>query len=187
MRKNAIEYQKFIISKVDNPLVIVDATLGKGNDSLYLSKKFPNATIYCFDIQKEAIVFSKKMLSNENVSNVKIINDSHYNFNKHLPDKKIDLVLFNLGFLPGSNKEIHTDGDVTVKTIDKLLNYLNDDGIICIVSYPGSIRGRIENIDIVDFIQKIDQKYFEVSKIEFLNQKNYPPILYIIKKNSIHL
>lgn len=187
MRKNAIEYQKLIISKIENPFVIIDATLGKGNDALYLSSQFPKAIIYCFDIQKQAITYSKKMLSDQKVSNVKIINDSHYNFNKYLPDKKIDLVVFNLGFLPGSDKEIHTDGEITVKTIDRLLNYLNEDGIICIVSYPGSIRGRIEDIAIVDFIKNIDQKYFEVSKIVFLNQKNYPPILYIIKKNSIQL
>lgn len=75
--------------------IAIDATLGNGHDSLFLSSLFNK--IYAFDIQELAIKRSKKRL--ENIDNIDIILDSYINFDNYIFEK-VDLILYNLGFLP---------------------------------------------------------------------------------------
>ena len=84
---------------VENKSVAIDGTLGNGYDTDFLSSLFNK--VYSFDIQKEACENYK----NKNKENVRIINDSHHLLNKYI-DEKVDCIMYNLGFLPGGNKDI---------------------------------------------------------------------------------
>ena len=108
----AVKLSHDLISNIDKKIVAVDATLGNGHDSLFLANEFKK--VFSFDIQSLAIKRSQKRLIN--AKNVVIINDSFINITKYYRGK-IDLALFNLGFLPGSNKKITTKKEDTLAAI----------------------------------------------------------------------
>ena len=139
-----------------------------------LSKK-----IFSFDIQKEAIKSTKDILDKENISNVKLISDSHEYIGKYLENykNKISLVLFNLGYLPGGNKSITTNHNSTLKAIKESLKLLNNKGIILAVCYPHE-EGKKESKTILNYLNKNDIKYVIYRNTNNINA----PFLIEIKK-----
>ena len=112
----AVKLSHDIISNLSKKIVAIDATLGNGHDSLFLANEVKK--VFSFDIQSLAIKRSKKRLIN--AKNVQIINDSFVNITKYYRGN-IDLALFNLGFLPGSNKKIITKKEDTLGAILSIL------------------------------------------------------------------
>ena len=97
-------------------LTIIDATSGMGNDSLFIGKHLNDKSkLYCYDIQVEAIINTNQLLLNNNIQNTTLFLDSHENINI----KNIDLVIFNLGYLPTKDKSITTKTSSTINTINK--------------------------------------------------------------------
>ena len=142
---------------------VVDATCGNGNDTLFLSKLAKK--VFAFDIQALAIDKTKKLLDINNIKNVQLINDSHDKIDKYLKeyDKKLTLILFNLGYLPGENKSITTNHKVVINAIKKGLNMLNNKGIILVVCYPHE-EGKKESKTLL--------KYLDDNKITYKIYKN---------------
>ena len=157
--------------------ITVDATCGNGNDTLMLAKL--SKEVFSFDIQKEAIKNTKNILDKENISNVKLINDSHEYIGKYLENykNKISLVLFNLGYLPGGNKSITTNHNSTLKAIKESLKLLNNKGIILAVCYPHE-EGKKESKTILNYLNKNDIKYVTYRNTDNINA----PFLIEIKK-----
>ena len=87
---------------------------------------------------------------------------------------KVDLVTFNLGFLPGSDKKICTNSYTTINAIKKSYDLLNEKGIIIITTYSRHLGGQKEAEDIDLFLSETNYEY---SKKRF----DYE-IVYIIKK-----
>ena len=150
------------IESIDNKdtKIAIDATLGNGYDSLFLSKLFKH--VYSFDIQDLAIKRSKERLKGCN--NISIIQDSHSNLDMYVSDN-IDLVLFNLGFLPGSDKKIATNSYTTTLAIEKSYKKLNNGGFIIINGYSRHKGGEKEIFDIVNYLNNhgynYDKKIFD--------------------------
>ncbi len=151
----------------------IDATYGNGNDTVLLSER--SNIVYSFDIQKEAIE------KNNNIKNVIYINDDHKNIAKYV-DRTVDLVVFNLGYLPGGDKSITTTKDSTIEAIKVSMNLLNDNGKIIITSYSAHKGGEEEQIALIDFINKVDQSSFDTFLFSHQNGKNSPAKLMIIEK-----
>ena len=107
-------YHDLVESFASKEKSAVDATLGNGYDSLFLSPLFKK--IYSFDIQDLAIKRSKERLKDCN--NVEIIQANHMYIDNYVKEN-IDLVTFNLGFLPGSDKKICTNSYTTINAIKK--------------------------------------------------------------------
>ena len=163
---------EFIQSISSKDKIAIDATLGNGHDSLFLSNIYKH--VYSFDIQELSIKRSKKKLENRN--NVSIIHDSHANIDKYV-NSQIDLALFNLGFLPGSDKKIATNSRSSIQAIEKSYKLLNPDGRIIIVGYSRHPGGKKE-IDAIEEYLTINQyKYIKTS----INYEN----IYIIEKNPM--
>jgi len=181
---NALGLSKeYMDKKMKNALVVVDATMGNGFDTCYLRSKLDSkGFLYAFDIQKTAIENTKKrLIENKIYSNVLLINDSHVEFKKYI-DKEVDLIVYNLGYLPKGDKNITTLSESTLKSIKNGMDILNHKGLIIITIYPGHIEGEKEFNIISEFLKTVDQKKFEIIKIEFYNQINRPPVLFIIER-----
>src|SRR5699024_9578533 len=96
--------------------------------------------VYAFDVQKQAIDNTKSKMMDNAIQNVTYIHDSHAHLSAYIPDHlkgQIGGAIFNLGYLPRSDKSIVTKGKSTISAIDQLLTYLKKDGIIVIVIYHG--------------------------------------------------
>ena len=110
---------------------MADMTLGNGYDSLKLLNYFPEAELIGFDIQEVAIKNTKETLKDIPSSRYKLLLDSHENVDKYVD--KLDLVLYNLGYLPKADKTIVTKAKSTLKSLQSSLSLLNVGGLIIII------------------------------------------------------
>lgn len=163
--------------------IVVDATVGNGHDTVFLAKLVGNSGhVYGFDIQESAIERTRKRLTAENVVNqVTLFNQSHHLIGQCLDGKRIKAAIFNLGYLPGGDKTIVTVPDKTIQAVDYLVHHMESNGIIIVTVYPGHPEGKIESQAFYNYVQELDQKYFNVLKYAFLNRQNSPPYLIAIE------
>lgn len=164
------EYLKEFI----NPNISVDMTCGRGNDTLFLSRI--SKKVYAFDIQNEAIQSTNVLLKKNHRTNVEVIKDSHDLFDLYISEK-IDLFIYNLGYLPSSTREVKTNARIVLSSLEKALDFLTVSGMIVIVVY---LHDFLESRSIETFVSKLG-KSFDVSKFQILNKKNSPYIIKIKK------
>lgn len=165
-------------------LMFVDATCGNGFDTLFLSNVAgAKGKVMAFDIQEQAIERTNVLLSqNKLFDNFQIIKDSHEFIGKYL-DGKIDAAVFNLGYLPFSDKTITTNPDTTLKAIENLLPVLKDDGRIYITTYVSHDVG-YEIHEIIDYLNSLNKSKYNVIHVRITNKENNPPELFVIEKNA---
>ena len=185
--KGILNYSHYLLEEsVTKGETVIDATCGNGNDTLYLSKLVGDeGHVLAFDIQEQAIQNSKKLVDDNGFENVSFIKDSHAHIVKYLPEETNEHIggaIFNLGYLPKSDKSIITEGDSTIAAIDTILNFLKKDGLIVIVVYHGHEGGDSEKEMILKHVINLDQKEYNVLKYGFINQKNNPPFIIAIQK-----
>lgn len=163
--------------------ILVDMTCGNGHDSLRVLQNAPNyKKLYLYDVQMKAIENTKSLLDSYAYKNCIYLNKSHDDLSDIHED--IDFAIYNLGYLPGADKKLVTNSKCTIKSIELLLKKLSFGAIVVITTYPGHEEGNVEDIKIYDFLNSLDQKFFNVIKLEFINQKNKPCKTYILEKRS---
>lgn len=165
---------KYLDSLITNKDIVVDATVGNGNDTLLLCSKAKK--VYGFDIQEEAIKRTREKTKDFN--NVILINDNHSNVDKYIKEK-INLAIFNLGYLPNSDSKIITKKEDTLLSFKKIYSLLKENGYLIITFYIGHIGGKDEYYFIDQYIKNTNIKIIEKYKE---NRKILEPITYIIKK-----
>lgn len=161
-------------------LILVDATAGNGFDTLFLCELSKDNFVYSFDIQKIAVENTKKILTQNNCTNCRVILDSHENFDNYI-EEEIDVCMFNLGYLPQSDKTIKTNYITSIKAISKVINKLSLCGRIFICAYKLHDNG-FESNEILNYISKLDNNKYNVLKISLLNKSNMPPEIYVIER-----
>lgn len=166
--------------------IVIDATCGNGHDTLLLASLVgPNGHVYAFDVQEQAINHTKAKLQDGNYENATFVLDSHDKLNKWIrPDHQgsIAAAIFNLGYLPGSDKEIITKASSTISAVELLLQYIQKGGLIILVVYHGHDGGTEEKDALVSFVCELNQKDYAVLRYEFINQVNAPPFVLAIQK-----
>ncbi|WP_250277723.1 class I SAM-dependent methyltransferase [[Clostridium] colinum] len=186
MKINTTKLAKdFIKENVQSKDVVIDATMGRGNDTLFLRQLVGNdGFVYAFDIQEEALISTKKKLEENNLyNNVSLILDGHENIDKYIKQSNISCVVFNFGYLPKANHNIATKPHTSIIAIKKALEILKTKGIISLCVYQGGDTGFEEKQAILNFVQNLDYNKYTVIISEFLNRPNYPPIhIKIIKE-----
>ena len=86
-------------------------------------------------------------------------------------ETEITAAIFNLGYLPKSNKEIITKPATTKQALDGLLPHLVKGSRIILVVYYGH-EGGSEELDLVtNYTQALPQDVYSVLRYEFINQK----------------
>ena len=96
--------------------------------------------------------------------------------------EKINVGVFNLGYLPGGDKSITTLRETTLPAVDAALELLADDGIILIAIYPGHAEGEIEGKLLTEKLSQLDRKQICVSRFTILNSPTSPYFIAIEKK-----
>lgn len=166
---------------------VIDATCGNGNDTVLLAELVgESGKVLAFDIQQQAIDNTLALLRQNNCDKpVSCIKDSHSNLPKYIDsDTKIKAAIFNLGYLPKSDKSIITLPKSTLAAISSMQNYLVAGGRIVIVSYYGHEHGADELAALIDYLSQQNQREWSVLQYQFINQKNCPPICFCLEKNK---
>jgi hypothetical protein len=155
----------------------IDATLGNGHDTDFLIQYFDK--IYSFDIQSCAIENYKERCSDK----VTLIHDSHEFLDKYI-NNKVDCVMYNLGYLPGGDKNITTEVNSTINSIKVALKLLKDNGLMTICIYNGHSEGKLERDSLMRFLSTLSKKDYGVMLHNFFNRTNAPELMVIEKKNK---
>ncbi len=164
--------------------VVVDATCGNGHDTAYLLEHSSDDVIlYAIDIQEKPISMTKETVSALSCKGKQVYycNGSHDIVIRDLQEKTIDLVVFNLGYLPGASHTLMTHEKTTIGALNEAMKKLSPKGLITIVAYPGTEAGQIEMEAVSQFLQSMNQQEWDISCWSPLNQKKNPPALFIIK------
>ena len=106
--------------------IAIDATVGNGYDTLFLANYYKQ--VIGIDIQPLAIKRSTE--KTKNLLNVTLHLEDFNNISKY---KYANLIIFNLGFLPGSNKKVKTQDYTSNEAILKAYSIL--DGILLVACY----------------------------------------------------
>ena len=166
--------------------IAVDATCGNGHDTAALAK-MGAGKIYAFDVQETAIANTRETLIRENIplDNVHLILDSHANMCNYI-EEKVQVVVFNLGYLPTADKTVTTSHRSTIAAVKEAMKILKKDGLICITMYSGHPGGQEEKDALLDFAQQLDSRTWHTAYLNLRNQRNNPPeILLITLKRGV--
>ena len=180
------EVNKVFIDKIVNPGdTVIDATMGNGYDTLYLAKLVGNAgKVYAFDVQEEALKSTKKKVERDNLQGyVELILDGHENIDKYVKEE-VSCVLFNLGYLPRAKHNIITKPETTLQALEKSLNLLKPNGVISIAIYTGHEGGMDEKNEVCQYLNNLDQNYYNVLHMNFTNQVNNPPEFILVENKG---
>lgn len=147
--------------------VAVDATVGNGYDTLFLANYFQK--VIGIDIQELAVKRSKE--KTKDLTNVEIYLDDFNNIDKY---QYANLIIFNLGFLPGSNRKIKTQDYTSNEAILKAYQIL--DGTLIVACYVQHEGGYEEFLKLINSLNE-NQIIFQLED-NFENKEK----LIIIKK-----
>lgn len=166
---------------------VIDATVGNGHDTLFLAQKVGlQGKVYGFDIQQEALDICFQRLSDNNADKqVSLFHAGHETMPILVPVdshmEKIKAIMFNLGYLPGGDKQRRTQLSTTLSALHFSLQSLSIDGAITILAYTGHSGGREECDAIKTWLSTFKGTY-DISYIKPQDTLNSPPELIIIKK-----
>ncbi len=174
--------KNFLIPHIKDGGVAVDFTMGNGHDTLWLSKAVgENGKVYAFDVQKAALDSTKALLESENApENYTLILDSHHNSEQYVKEP-ICVGMFNLGWLPGSDKTVRTHFETTLPAIEAAIRLLDDDGALLIAVYPGHAEGAEEGVMIGDILAKLDRRCYCAARFNLMNSPT-SPYFYLVEK-----
>jgi len=164
---------------------VIDATAGNGNDTLFLAEEVgPRGHVYTFDIQEEALVKTAERLKERKLdARVTLIQDGHEKLSQYVT-APVSAVMYNLGYLPGSNRQVTTEAVSSLESFKQALNLLNPGGMITVVLYPGHPKGSCEKEALLPVCNNLPSSDYAVLHIKLINQANDPPELLVVQKNS---
>lgn len=186
MLEKAVEYShKLLVEIVKKGNIVIDATVGNGNDTLLLAGLVgKTGKVIGFDVQQKAIDYTYEQLKSNGLEyQVELHQIGHEEVEFFLSnEEKVSAAIFNLGYLPGGNKNITTRKDTTLKSVSTILPFLEMGGLVLLVVYSGHLNGLLEKDALLEYVKKLDQSEFTVLLYQFLNQRNNPPFLIVIEK-----
>lgn len=156
----------------------IDATMGKGYDTLFLAEL--GARVLAFDLQELAVAASRERLAQAGQT-AKLILDGHEKLADYVSEP-VKAAIFNLGYLPGSDKSIVTRGENTIQALESLKNLLVQGGRIVLVIYHGHPGGAEEKNAVLDWCSALPQQAWHVMQYAPLNQIHTPPFLVVLGK-----
>ena len=157
--------------------ITIDATCGNGLDSLILAQACidpltpppspsspspPSAVsssghLYCFDVQQVAIDKTRARLEENGFTsrNVDYICGSHAFFPTTILPQSVACIVYNLGFLPGSDKSVVTKTDSTLASLTRAVDLIQPGGLVSVMAYQGHRGGGDETQAVIDFFESL--------------------------------
>lgn len=156
----------------------IDATMGKGNDTLLLCQLAGSeGRVLAFDVQEKALEYTKKRLEQHGVADrAKLILDGHEHMAQYAEAGFIDLICFNFGYLPGGDHSIATRPETSVRAIEAGLTLLKPEGMMSLCIYSGGDTGFEEKERILKYLKKLPPDQYTVIVNEYYNRGNCPPV-----------
>lgn len=145
--------------------LVVDATCGNGHDTKFLLG-LTERVIAC-DVQEEALIATQER------TGIEPVKCCHAELPLRI-EEPIRLVVYNLGYLPGSDKQTTTRVETTLLSVERFLPKVM--GAISIACYPGHEEGAREEAALLEWAAGLKGS---VCHHRWINKRRAPSLLFI--------
>ncbi|MFA6916195.1 MAG: class I SAM-dependent methyltransferase [Parachlamydiales bacterium] len=166
--------------------VVIDATCGNGNDTLFLAQRVLDENagmIWAFDLQEIALKNTKEKLQQhfplEWLERVHFVHGSHDRLPAALLEKRVKLAVYNLGYLPGSDKSVTTLPLSTIASLKGVSEIIAEGGVLCVTCYSGHPGGKEEQERVVEWASTLPKEQWNVCFHQWINMRTAPALLLI--------
>ncbi|MCK4492535.1 MAG: class I SAM-dependent methyltransferase [Methylococcales bacterium] len=182
LSQQAHEILEKFLNKKDR---VIDATCGNGYDSLFLSRQVSSlGRVYSFDVQQRAIEATFQRLQKENaLAPLTLTLAGHEQMLDYIAKEdggKIKAVMFNLGYLPCSDKQIMTTSKTTLAALNSAQSILAPSAIMTILVYSGHEGGSDECQAVQTWCANLS-KEFEVEILQSIRPNATTPQLFVVR------
>lgn len=165
----------------------VDGTTGNGHDTLLLAELVGDTgNVHGFDLQEQALAATRARLEEHGLAGcVRLHNQGHEHMAAVLgPDMRdrVAAVVYNLGFLPRSDKRVVTRPETTLDSLEAALWLLRPGGVIAVVCYTGHEGGSEETHAVGEWATGLDPDACRAVRYETVNRRGHPIVLYGVEK-----
>lgn len=162
----------------------VDATAGNGHDTLFLARRVgPEGRVWAFDVQRAALDATRARLAGvADAGPVTLIHAGHETLREHIPEEvRIDAAMFNLGYLPGSDKSITTTPEGVVSALQCLLRRAAPGGVLSVHAYTGQPNGKEELRALLEVTRSLAYEKWNVLHVAQQNKLLRPEHLFLLQ------
>lgn len=164
-------------------LRVVDATCGNGHDTQLLAHLVGARGHVCaFDIQQQAITETGRRLAEAGLSDrVTLLQSGHEKLAEYVTEP-VQMVLFNLGYLPGGDRTIITRPDTTAAALEQSLQLLTAGGSVLVTIYPGHSGGTVEQDTVDNWAAGLNPRSCHSWRMAQTNVSPDAPYLLLVQK-----
>jgi len=179
--------RRYLSEHIQRGDIVIDATTGNGHDTEFAARCVgPQGRVYGFDIQQQAIDNTQQRIIRSGFQKrVTLIKAGHEQMKHCVPDDvrgMISTIIFNLGYLPGDNKQVATQRYTTITALHQALALIKIDGMVCIVAYRGHDSGVQEAEVLQQWITNLNSQDYQVIVIDPNRESNSPFLVMIYKR-----
>jgi SAM-dependent methyltransferase len=180
----AVGFSHFFLRQVVRPGDrVLDATCGRGRDTLFLAGLVGNAgEVWAFDVQEEALAETAERIRAAGCRPwVNLVHAGHESLSAYVR-QPVRAAVFNLGYLPGNSAGVVTQPNTTLAALDQVLQLLLPGGIIVLAVYTGHAGGDEEAAGIEEWARALPAREFNVWKCLPLNRSDSAPHVVVVGK-----
>ena len=164
----------------------IDATAGNGHDTGYLATRVgESGKVIAIDIQRSAIESTRSLLSEKDLlDRVTLLAGDHSVILEQLLGEykeSVATVVFNLGYLPGSDKSVKTEAANTLQALEASAILLRHRGMLCVTAYCAHQGGDEEAALVKQWMASKESSGWHI-KCNTPASSNLPPILWLAGK-----
>ncbi len=171
--------------------LMLDATAGNGHDTAFLAELAgEDGLVLAVDRQEEALVRSASLLRERGLERrARLMRCDHADMAallvRELPggDSLLALGVFNLGFLPRSDKRVATSAATTLTALGAVWARLRPGGLLSVHAYSGHPGGADEATAVGDWMRALPWREAQVSACSQWNKARNPETLWLAVKN----
>lgn len=179
-----------------SPLLAVDCTCGNGHDCLFLARTLTtldtakSGIVLGLDVQSAALEATRNRLAEKNLErHAHLLLQGHENLAAVLDSSTSDIsrpavVMYNLGFLPGSDKRLTTRSDTTIVSLSAAAAALLPSGLLCVHAYGGHPGGLDELRAVEAWCAALSFDEWVVGRYDICNKVRNPESLFLAEKRG---
>ena len=176
-------------ARLKNGDSVLDATAGNGYDALKAAELVqPNGNVVAIDIQRQAIEATEAKLTEAKLSHLCELHLGNHGEQLSEINQSFDCILFNLGYLPGSDKMIITMAKDTLSALNHSQRLLKENGALFVTAYRQHEGGKDEANEVETWMHEQHANGWDIEKIEPKHQLHIlSPILWIASRRRLTL
>jgi SAM-dependent methyltransferase len=168
-------------------LLALDSTAGNGHDALFLAQTLarltPSFRILAFDIQEAALAVTRARLAEAGLdAHLRCLAAGHETLASHLGADRLAAAMFNLGFLPRSDRSLVTRAATTLAALEAALDALLPQGILSVHAYGGHPGGRAEMEAVEAWFSELPPARAIAARYALCNKPRNPETLFLARR-----